>query len=535
MLWPMTRVATGGAVAIACALALALATGCGSQPPTASAPPTPAPASAPSGATPEARAGLEQALGQLATDAGASGRARLLVEAIARAIAPGDDCLTSFAGGGAAAAVRAACPADAGKDASVGQLVLDHAGKVLATAYAGADTGALEQRLAALPVRLPLPAKSSVCELPAVAGVDASGDFARTYVLLGSDRAVHAGRVPMATVRPGGVAVSVNRGASFPGEVVSTVAGSGELADANAVAPAVARLRGGAPEPPAADGTMKKKEAPAKGQHAIESAGTQPPLAQAPVLMLVDRRASALESALLAQQLLWSVLAVAGPNGTAAALPVHLRVAPPGERGAQPVIALTAETVMVGVTGSPDVAKLARVPDGAAAPAGLTDALAAARARAPASADVRLMVDGPASVVELAQILGAVHSAGVGAVTIEVGVLKHAPAAKPSVRITAVKVKGRLNAPAVERALGHRRDQLLACFAEQLQSNPELAGTVSVDFIVAPTGQSAGAHAKGLDPKVAACVGQVTDSLRFPRPKGAASVSYKLVFARTGG
>jgi len=516
-------------VAGAVACALALATGCGSQTPTAAPPPTPAPAPAPApaGATAEARAQLERALQPLEPQDGAD-RAISLVVVIADAVAPDDKCLTSVASGAAAAAVRAACPADAGRDVSLAQLVLDHAGKVLATAYAGADTGALEKLLAALPIGMPLPAKSSACELPAVAGVAATGGVGRTYVVLGADGKLHAGRMPMATVRPGGVDVSVDRGAPFPGAVISSFdPQQGEVFDATAVAPAVARLRGGAAEAPAVDGTMKKKEPSAKGQYEIESAGTQP-LAEAPVLMLVDRHLSAFAAALLAQQLLWSELAVSGPSGIAAALPVHLRVAPPGDRELQPVIALTSGNVLVGLAHPTKVAKLARVPDGSAPPAGLADALTAARAKAPAGAEVLLLVDGNPSVVELAQILAAVNGTGVGAVTIETGVLKNAPERRPKARISAVKVKGRLAPAAVDKALAHHRDDLLACFAELEDAKP---GTLSVSFIVAPTGRSAGAHIKGGDPALAACVAEVTDGLRFKRPRGAASVSYRVEFS----
>lgn len=499
MLGPMTRAERGRAAgAIACALALA--TGCGSQTPTAAPPtPAPAPAPAPAGATADARAKLEQALQPLAPQDGAD-RARSLAKVIADAIAPGDGCLAAFASASPTATVRAACPADAGQESSITQLVFDHAGKLLATAYTGADTGKLDQLLAALPVRLPLPAKSAACELPAVAGAPLSAGFGGTYVVVGADDALHAGRFPMATIRAGGVDVKVDRGAPFPGEAV----------DIDTIAAAVARLRGAA---------------------AIESAGAKLPLAQAPLLLMADRRMQATGTVEAATHVLWSVLAVADPDGVAEALPVHLRVAPPGERGPQPFVAVTNETVAVGVIGTADVTKLARVTDGSAAPAGLADALSAARSKAPASAEVRVFVDGPATTAEFAQLLAAVHAAGVDAVTVQMGQPKLAPPPEPKVRISAVNVKGRLAPAAVSKALAHHRDDLLTCFTESEGVKP---GSITVSFIVAPTGRSAGAHTKGGDPKLAECVADVTDTLRFPRPKGAASVSYRVDFSLAG-
>ena len=68
--------------------------------------------------------------------------------------------------------------------------------------------------------------------------------------------------------------------------------------------------------------------------------------------------------------------------------------------------------------------------------------------------------------------------------------------------------------------------------------NPNLAGTVRVQFVIDARGNVATSSATGLHNKVAQCVASVVRRIRFPAPKGGGivKVSYPFTFkSSTGG
>nr|MDQ3368609.1 AgmX/PglI C-terminal domain-containing protein [Myxococcota bacterium] len=74
------------------------------------------------------------------------------------------------------------------------------------------------------------------------------------------------------------------------------------------------------------------------------------------------------------------------------------------------------------------------------------------------------------------------------------------------------------------------------CYESQLLANPSLAGTVSVQFLISPTGSVASSIGNGVDAKVASCVAGVVKNIEFPRPSngGSVQVNYPFTFRAAG-
>jgi len=70
------------------------------------------------------------------------------------------------------------------------------------------------------------------------------------------------------------------------------------------------------------------------------------------------------------------------------------------------------------------------------------------------------------------------------------------------------------------------------CYEKRLLDVPDLAGTTTVNFTIAPDGKVEAASGAGFDPAVDACVADLVKTFAFPPPKGGGSVqvSYPFVF-----
>jgi hypothetical protein len=70
------------------------------------------------------------------------------------------------------------------------------------------------------------------------------------------------------------------------------------------------------------------------------------------------------------------------------------------------------------------------------------------------------------------------------------------------------------------------------CYERRLLAVPGLAGTLTTEFVIDPTGMVAAATASGVDEEVANCVADVIKAIEFPRPRGgnAVKVTYPITF-----
>ncbi|MCB9562176.1 MAG: AgmX/PglI C-terminal domain-containing protein [Kofleriaceae bacterium] len=81
-------------------------------------------------------------------------------------------------------------------------------------------------------------------------------------------------------------------------------------------------------------------------------------------------------------------------------------------------------------------------------------------------------------------------------------------------------VAGGMDPSLAMRFVRRAQPQLEACYLTALKSNPKLAGTVEVTFIVNPIGRVTQAEGTGVDASVATCVSDVVKKIQFPSLEG---------------
>ena len=105
----------------------------------------------------------------------------------------------------------------------------------------------------------------------------------------------------------------------------------------------------------------------------------------------------------------------------------------------------------------------------------------------------------------------------------------------PSLRAANVESNGRLPAEVIQRTLRRQSGRFRFCYETGLARNPNLAGRVSIRFVIDRTGsvnlaQDAGSELA--DAGVVACVARAVADLTFPPPPdGIVTVTYPLVFS----
>ncbi len=107
----------------------------------------------------------------------------------------------------------------------------------------------------------------------------------------------------------------------------------------------------------------------------------------------------------------------------------------------------------------------------------------------------------------------------------------------PSIRIGQPLAHGELDKAIIRRYIKRNVQKILYCYEKELLVSPTLAGTISVQFFIAPSGEAKTVTASGVDPRVAACISDVVKSIEFPKPKGGGGVqvNYPFTFRPTGG
>jgi TonB family protein len=109
----------------------------------------------------------------------------------------------------------------------------------------------------------------------------------------------------------------------------------------------------------------------------------------------------------------------------------------------------------------------------------------------------------------------------------------------PQLRVGEVVANGSLSKEIIRRVIHRNLAQVRACYEQGLSSRPELAGRVSIRFMIAPSGsvQQALVGESSLgSAEVEACLARAVRRWSFPAPEGGGyvTVSYPFLFERAG-
>jgi hypothetical protein len=90
---------------------------------------------------------------------------------------------------------------------------------------------------------------------------------------------------------------------------------------------------------------------------------------------------------------------------------------------------------------------------------------------------------------------------------------------------------GALDAAIIRRHVKRKLSRLAYCYDREARTNPTLAGTVTVKFVIDAQGHVASSAGSGMAPAVTSCVVGVIQSIDFPKPaSGTVDVVYPLTF-----
>lgn len=116
------------------------------------------------------------------------------------------------------------------------------------------------------------------------------------------------------------------------------------------------------------------------------------------------------------------------------------------------------------------------------------------------------------------------------------GALRRHVAQGPSTDIGRPVIGGDLDRSIIRRYIRQNIDKISYCYEKQLLSKPGLAGTVSVQFLIAGNGSVQASSGAGVDGEVSSCVAGVIKNIKFPAPKngGNVQVNYPFNFHAAG-
>ena len=114
--------------------------------------------------------------------------------------------------------------------------------------------------------------------------------------------------------------------------------------------------------------------------------------------------------------------------------------------------------------------------------------------------------------------------------------IPHRGPAAPTVSVGQPSSVGDLDKAIIRRYIKRNLQKIIACYEQELLADARLAGTIVVQFYIAPTGRVAAASATGVSPTLTACVAEVIKRIEFPKPKGGGGVQvvYPLTFRAAG-
>src|SRR3569623_881220 len=116
------------------------------------------------------------------------------------------------------------------------------------------------------------------------------------------------------------------------------------------------------------------------------------------------------------------------------------------------------------------------------------------------------------------------------------GGMRGRTAAVPPASIGQPNAQGDLDKAIIRRYIKRNIQKITYCYEKQLLAKPGLAGTVSTQFFITPSGIVATASGSGVDPEVANCGADVIKGIEFPKPKGGGGVqvNYPFTFRPAG-
>lgn len=109
---------------------------------------------------------------------------------------------------------------------------------------------------------------------------------------------------------------------------------------------------------------------------------------------------------------------------------------------------------------------------------------------------------------------------------------------QPTVSVGTPNINGQLDREIIQRVIRENRRGVVACYNQELQRDPDLEGRVVVAFVIAPSGQVAGASIREStlnSPSVEDCVARRFRQMRFPEPRGGGTVNVNYPFTFAAG
>lgn len=116
------------------------------------------------------------------------------------------------------------------------------------------------------------------------------------------------------------------------------------------------------------------------------------------------------------------------------------------------------------------------------------------------------------------------------------GGLKRRNPTYPDTQISQAIIGGDLDKSIIKRYINRNISKIAYCYEKQLLAKPGIAGTVKVQFLIAPNGSVQSSTGNGFDGEVSSCVAGVVKNISFPAPKngGVVQVNYPFTFHAAG-
>jgi hypothetical protein len=99
------------------------------------------------------------------------------------------------------------------------------------------------------------------------------------------------------------------------------------------------------------------------------------------------------------------------------------------------------------------------------------------------------------------------------------------------VTLGAPVVTGRLRAEVIRRIVQKHLGQLRYCYETVLTTHSDLAGALTLAFVITPEGVVAQSKANGVSPELESCVARRAMTWTFPKAKPPVKVTYPMTFA----
>jgi hypothetical protein len=104
-------------------------------------------------------------------------------------------------------------------------------------------------------------------------------------------------------------------------------------------------------------------------------------------------------------------------------------------------------------------------------------------------------------------------------------------AQRPIIKIDKPDIIGDLDMSTIRRRIRDKIERIEHCYERELMGNPDLAGTLTTEFMISPQGKVVYARATGMgNQRLESCVADVVATVNFPMPRDSSSVQVKYPF-----